>query len=62
MSYIRNKGKSFPLEKVRLFSEEIMYNFPLEMKTYVSSGKFVIHYIPRLRPNSKICSKRGETQ
>jgi len=30
--------------------------------SYGTHGKFVKHYIPRLRPNSKICSKRGETQ
>jgi hypothetical protein len=59
---IRNKGNTFPLEIKGLFYTRIISNFPQEMLGYVSNGNSVKHYIPRLRPNSKICSKRGETQ
>jgi len=33
-----------------------------KLNTCVSNRKLVKPYIPRLHSNSKICSKRGETQ
>ena len=41
----RNKGKEFPQEIKGLFYTRITSNFPMEMNTPISSGKFVFHYI-----------------
>ena len=45
MNSIRNKGKIFPKEIGGLFNTKILRDFPQEIITYTSSGKFVKSYI-----------------